>query len=198
MKNKSLLITILGAVVFPLAVLVPFAIHSSQKLFVLGDLPGCANTTHIVAINQCITFDTPKGVDQVALVAAIMLVILGFISLRYIHGKRQVGGHLAKINLAVVAVVAALALSTFGYMHDRGQQMSYPANRVGVSVKDIKTHTVKENWQFQHPPQFGYGLKPEQVTFLSALFILPPAMVWYRNIVDPTRIKGIKKKELFQ
>lgn len=199
--RKSYLLTIVGAVLFPVIALWPFSIHSSNGLWAMlgNQLPvsGCVagiadhGAWNISKVNQCVGWDAPSSVKVVGLISILFVGACALIVVsRNLRGKSHERNRFDKINLLVALLSATATLIAYYLMRNHSQAHLVAANLVPPDLDNGKFIPV-------HPVALGYGLPPSNVVILTALYLLSPLLIWYRKF-SPKYVGGVKKKELFQ
>lgn len=196
-KGRALII--LGGILFPTLILLPFMMRSTRTALVVaysavdGSTPprGCIAGDSLVKVNQCIDWSSP-ATGLVVWFGVFMLIGLGLLTVVYTkHQNRQAFKNFATINALAAGAVTVSSIIIYSLMRDHSQAGGFFS----------ATQLTNGNYVVTHPPALGFGLSPYHVVLFSALYLLVPlanVINWYRPMLDPRYIGGIKKEKLFQ
>ncbi|HEX5447752.1 MAG TPA: hypothetical protein VFW90_00945 [Candidatus Saccharimonadales bacterium] len=199
--RKSYFLTIVGAILFPVIILWPFSIHSSNGLYatlgnqlpVSGCVAGVSNhgVWNISKFNQCVGWEAPPSVKAIGLISALFVAACALLVISgNLKGKMRARNRFDQINLLVALLSATATLIVYYLMRDYSQAHLVAANLAPPDLATGKLIPV-------HQTALGYGLTPFYVVIITALYLLSPLLIWYRRF-SPKYVGGVKKKELFQ
>ena len=184
MKNKSLILMIVGAIAFPVLVLLPFLIHSTHQFFISAS-PGIfyncsADGSVPLAPNQCSTWEEPGQASLIASLGIIGFIIFGILLLSYSKGLSVRAAK--KFSFTYLVLSTVIIFSTV---------LAYALMRPASQNHVISADMVKNI-------SLGYGLTTSSVINLSLIYLAVPLLLTYRVTLSKKYVGALKKKELFQ
>lgn len=196
---KGRVLIILGAILFPALILLPFLMHSSRFFLVVaysavdGSTPpgGCFSGNSLVKANQCINWLSP-ATGLLVWSGALALLALGVLTMAYTKQQnRQAFKHFISIHALAAVTVAVSSIIVYTLMRGHSQAGGFFS----------ATQLANDKYVVTHPPALGFGLSPYHIILLCALYVLVPLanlINWYRPRLDRRYIGGVKKEKLFQ
>ncbi len=190
---KQWVLIFLGVALLAVSVLVSFAVRATHQFFIISTsapFANCAAPGDFPHPNQCMGWETPRAVTALGFVGFFLLLGWTILLVRYMRSLAASGRieKFATCHLAVAVPAAALIVAVHYSIKLHSQAVISAANPApGGGL-----------WEPVHRQLFGPGLPYAAAVLFAVMYVGSALTMWYIMRLSPSRIRGMKKDQLFQ